>query len=116
MGWSPAPLSITEVDVDKQGTTLSLIMQGASFAQGDDVFLIHSAATALELIASLTEGQKDAPAKGVIRATNVVLRNPNTLTCSASIAHAKKGAYKVVIDQVVGGLLEVAVSPQSIEL
>lgn len=116
MGWSPAPLSIIELDVDKQGLNLSLIIRGTSFAQGDDVFLVHSAANALELIDGLMQGPKDAPSKGIIRATNVTLRTATTLTCSAHVAHAKKGDYKVVIDQVQGGLLEVAVSPQSIDL
>jgi len=116
MGWTPVPLSITKIDVAQVGTSLDLIIQGTAFAKGEDVFLVHKLATAVELIVSLTEGKKESPDKGVIRATKVTLQNPTTITCTASIEHAKKGAYFLVVDQVQAGLLEVAISEKSIDI
>jgi hypothetical protein len=119
MGWSPGYLKINQVNVvpGKTKETIGLVIEGTGFEGGPgnvfagDVFLVNVATTAVILVESLISG-KEAPSEGVIRCSSVHIVQTNAIQGTATIAGARVGKYYVIMDQVVGKELQVAISPK----
>jgi hypothetical protein len=118
MSWTPTKLNVSKITaaMDPKTKVLALTIQGAGFSNMAEVILVHVGATVVELVPAMKSTRGDNARKGILRGNSVIPVGTTALKCSVNSKNALAGQYRVVVAEVSGDALQVALSTKSVKL